>query len=66
MATKMKEKYNMTRDEMRFKIASINNQAIQFVSKELAVKCLWKIQPTQVTMKVIIVAEQYIAGVQMN
>lgn len=66
MATKMKEKYNMTRDEMRFKIASINNQAIQFVSKELAVKCLWKIQPTQVTAKVIIVAEQYIAGVQMN
>ena len=66
MATKMKEKYNMTRDEMRFKIASINNQAIQFVSKELAVKCLWKIQPTQVTTKVIIVAEQYIAGVQMN
>ena len=66
MATKMKEKYNMTRDEMRFKIASINNQAIQFVSKELEVKCLWKIQPTQVTMKVIIVAEQYIAGVQMN
>ena len=66
MATKMKEKYNMTRDEMGFKIASINNQAIHFVSKELEVKCLWKIQPTQVTAKFIIVAEQYIAGVQMN
>ena len=65
MTNKLKDKYDLTRDTRGFLIAFFNDYTIQFATKFLATKLVWKMWLNQCTTGTIAMVELCV-GVQMN
>ena len=62
----LKQKYDLTRYTRGFSIANINDYIVQFATKVLFSKLLWKMRPNQFTARMIIVTKLCAASVQLN
>lgn len=54
----MKENYNLSKNKIEFDIASINDETILFVEKEMTIKVLRNMHSNQVTAWIIVAVEQ--------
>ena len=62
----VKDKYDLAMAKRGFLISSINDYTIHFVAKVLSCKMLCKLRPNQCNMGVVVIAELYMEGVQIN
>ena len=66
MIARVKDKYELTRDNRGFLISSINEFTIRFAVKVLYCKMLHKMRLTQCTVGTVALAEICVKGVQIN
>ena len=66
MTIRMKDKYDLTRDNKVFRISSINDRNVRFAAKVLARKWLCKVWSTKCIVGVVALAELCAKGVQIN
>ena len=66
LAIHMKNNYNLSKNCRGYDVASIKDEVVCFVEKELAIKVLQKCHSNQVPTSIIFVVEQCAKGVQMN
>ena len=66
IVARMKEKYDVVRENRRYMISSINDYIICFAMKVLASKLIRKMHPTQCTADEITLVQLYAEGIQIN